>query len=89
MDLVLNNLQCLICHKTQPTNQPTNAKKSSLPNFLKSYLGGEQMDSCLSQAVQCKHPFPLFELLLPILFSSTIIFTNPSARAGYDTRSFF
>ena len=22
MDLVLNNLQRLICHKTQPTNQP-------------------------------------------------------------------
>ena len=24
MDLALNNLQRLICHKTQPTNQPTN-----------------------------------------------------------------
>ena len=24
MDLVLNNLQKLICHKTQQTNQPTN-----------------------------------------------------------------
>ena len=23
MDLALNNLQSLICHKTQPTNQPT------------------------------------------------------------------
>ena len=22
MDLLLNNLQSLICHKTQPTNQP-------------------------------------------------------------------
>ena len=24
MDVALNNLQRLICHKTQPTNQPTN-----------------------------------------------------------------
>ena len=24
MNLALNNLQRLICHKTQPTNQPTN-----------------------------------------------------------------
>ena len=24
MDLALNNLQKLICHKTQQTNQPTN-----------------------------------------------------------------
>ena len=24
MDLALNDLQRLICHKTQPTNQPTN-----------------------------------------------------------------
>ena len=24
MDLALNNLQMLICHKTQPTNQPKN-----------------------------------------------------------------
>ena len=24
MDLALNNLQRLICHKTKPTNQPTN-----------------------------------------------------------------
>ena len=24
MDLALNNLQRLICHKTQQTNQPTN-----------------------------------------------------------------
>ena len=24
MDLALNNQQKLICHKTQPTNQPTN-----------------------------------------------------------------
>ena len=23
MDLALNNLQMLMCHKTQPTNQPT------------------------------------------------------------------
>ena len=26
MDLVLNNLQRLICHKIQPINQPTNLK---------------------------------------------------------------
>ena len=25
MDLALNNLQRLICHKTQPTNQPTSS----------------------------------------------------------------
>ena len=29
MDLALNNLQKLICHKTQPTNQLTNQ-----PSFL-------------------------------------------------------
>ena len=26
MDLALNNLQILICHKTLPTNQPTNQR---------------------------------------------------------------
>ena len=25
MDLALNNLQRLICHKTQPTNQPSHS----------------------------------------------------------------
>ncbi len=28
MDLALNNLQRLICHKTQTTNQPTNQSKN-------------------------------------------------------------
>ena len=28
MNLALNNLQRLICHKTQTTNQPTNQPKS-------------------------------------------------------------
>ena len=27
MDLALNNLQGLICHKTQPTNQPTTSNQ--------------------------------------------------------------
>ncbi len=27
MDLALNNLQRLICHKTQPTNKPTVSKR--------------------------------------------------------------
>ena len=49
MDLALNNLQRLICHKT---NQPTN-----------------------------QIPHSGFEL--------RFIFTNPSTRAGYGTRSFF
>ena len=31
MDLALNNLQRLICHKTQPTNQPTNLMLKSVP----------------------------------------------------------
>ena len=29
MDLALNNLQRLICHETQPTNQPTNGWRVS------------------------------------------------------------
>ena len=33
MDLVLNNVQSLICHKTQLTNQPTNNKKKTIPNI--------------------------------------------------------
>ena len=37
MDLALNNLQKLISHKTQPTNQPTiiNISKSFMYNFYK------------------------------------------------------
>ena len=34
MDLALNNLQRLICHKTQQTNQ-TNSSKISNNNFIK------------------------------------------------------
>ena len=34
MDLVLNYLQRLICHKTQPTNQPTNKRKPFLFGFI-------------------------------------------------------
>ena len=35
MNLALNNLQRLVCHKTQPTNQPTNQLKfETKPKFL-------------------------------------------------------
>ena len=34
MDLALNNLQRLICHKTQPINQPTNLWKGMHPTIL-------------------------------------------------------
>ena len=34
MDLALNNLQWLICHKTQPTNQPTIIHKDSITGEL-------------------------------------------------------
>ena len=37
MDLALNNLQRLICHKTQPTNQPPSLL--FLPFFSFSKLG--------------------------------------------------
>ena len=33
MDLALNNLQWLTCHKNQPTNQPTNQEE-----FVESYV---------------------------------------------------
>ena len=39
MDLVLDNLKSLICHKTQPTNQPTLTKYSILePNLSYSFF---------------------------------------------------
>ena len=31
MDLALNNLQRLICHKTQSTNQPINREDNNIP----------------------------------------------------------
>ena len=35
MDLALNNLQRLICHKTQQTNQPTNQPTNQrLENYI-------------------------------------------------------
>ena len=41
-DLALNNLQKLICHKTQPTNQPTNQQIASFYSssliFIDIYL---------------------------------------------------
>ena len=36
MDLALNNLQRLICHKTQPTNQLTNQPRHLSGNLKKS-----------------------------------------------------
>ena len=33
MDLALNNLQRLLCHKTQPTNQPTNQHLTPIVYF--------------------------------------------------------
>ena len=35
MDLVLDNLQRLKCHKNQPTNQPTNGKYKIILTFAK------------------------------------------------------
>ena len=35
MDLALNNLQMLICHKTQPTNQST--IRESVERILETY----------------------------------------------------
>ena len=37
MDLALNNLQMLICHKTQPTNQQTNIPVTISQLFLNVY----------------------------------------------------
>ena len=34
MDLALNNLQRLICYKTQPTNQPTNQHKVDTCKYM-------------------------------------------------------
>ena len=51
MDLALNNLQRLICHKTQ-------------------------------QTIKTTHVINAVKIL-------KYIFTNPSARAGYDTKSIF
>ncbi len=53
MDLPLNKLQSLICHKTETSHQ---AKISHIGRFHMCYR---------------------------------VLFTNPSARAGYDTRSIF
>ena len=36
-----------------------------------------------------KQQCPGFELMSPIPFPTMILFTNPSAQAGYDTRSIF
>ena len=37
MDLALNNLQGLICHKTQPINQPKDSHRAHLSNKPLSY----------------------------------------------------
>ena len=44
MDLVLNNLQRLICYKTQPTNQQTN-QPSTIHHFgyYESVLAGQSI----------------------------------------------
>ena len=36
MDLALNKQQRLMCHKTQPTNQPTNQMKSEISKITSS-----------------------------------------------------
>ena len=41
------------------------------------------------RAVKCNQPRPGFEVVSLCPYPSTILFTNPSARAGYDTRSIF
>ena len=40
MDLALNNLQCLICHKTQP-NQPSSGLYASSPSATNISLCSE------------------------------------------------
>ena len=38
MNLALNNLQRLICHKTQTKNQPTNREKSLAPLYILTFF---------------------------------------------------
>ena len=38
MDLALNNLQTLICHKTQSTNQPTDQPTNSFQLIIPTFL---------------------------------------------------
>ena len=56
MDLPLNNLQRLICHKTQQTNQPTKQLKThslytlqreQTPPLLKRGVHGETLNNLL------------------------------------------
>ena len=63
IDLVLNNLQRLICHKTQPTKQPTTSRVTSFLPFIVSFL--------------FSHPFLSFSLSLSLsLYIYIYIYTS-------------
>ena len=64
MDLALNNLQRLICHKTQPIDQPTNQRIFCLENIQPRNIN--EKTNNLSNNVQNL----LLESLSPALLSS-------------------
>ena len=51
MDLALNNLQRLICHKTQPTNQPTNQSTNHITQSSRN--GVSQSNGLVSHQEIC------------------------------------
>ena len=44
MDLALNNLQSLICHKTQPTNMYLGNRRFEMANVLDSDILGREFE---------------------------------------------
>ena len=77
MHLALNNWQELICHKTQTNKQAEMQRHTKISNFN-------------SIRIRFVYEYnPLLLLLSNTPWPGVVLFTNPSARAGYDTRSIF
>ena len=78
-DLALNNLQWLLCHKIKPNQSSNLTAKTQSANFLVVLFNRKLL---LPSPAKRLHIFPTEDRML-------VLFTNPSARAGYDTRSIF
>ena len=93
MDLALNNLQRLICHETQTTNQPSSFVSSSslTPFFLLSFI-------FFFLSLTPKFPSSLLSFSLSLfpsvsstfsLFTSSFAFIPPSLLSSYLLSVFF
>ena len=96
MDLALNNLQRLICHKTQPTNQPTVYLAINLISIILSFVVLDLSHIILFSKI-VKHPVyfkmnqlkPISRFLKPYISSVNLSIHRSEPEECFQQISYF